>query len=192
MLEELVKGSHLSKLKDMKGYLDMYGLDEGNPEVMNILQPLEVMPIDIGMLRQSCIGRSVRHCANGSLNVDVKLHADYLCSKFKGMWWETLSAECMKKCEGLFKWQQDLVKIVSQYQCLMHEHLRFSAGSGAELLYYMLEQLAALDLDCVVLRYTEVERTVLLICESVKDSRLSALGNQLVERCINMMMVGRE
>ena len=99
MLEELVKGSHLSKLKDMKGYLDMYGLDEGNPEVMNILQTLEVMPIDIGMLRQSCIGRSVRHCANGSLNVDVKLHADYLCSKFKGMWWETSKCSCSSSAE---------------------------------------------------------------------------------------------
>ena len=176
----------------MKGYLDMYGLDGGNFEVMNILQTLEVMPIDIGLLRRSYIGRSVRHCANGSLNVDIRLHADYLCSKFKGMWWDTLSVECMKKCEGLFKWQQDLVKIVAQYQCLMHEHLRFNAGSGAELLYYMIEQLTALDLDCVVIRYTEVERTVTLICESVDDSRLSEIGNRLVERCINLMMVGRE
>ena len=189
MIGSIVRNSYVVQLREMKAYLRKHYLEEeAQPRILKILQDLDTMPLDLEMLVETRVAGGVYKCANYSGSLIIRLFADYLCLQFKFMWWETRDTTFI--ADEANTWQEEVYTLVDGYQRLIHEHIRFSTPVHKEVMYAVVEELLQLELDHVIVRYSDVDRTIGLMCEFVNDDHLSYLGGRFMGKCANYLMEG--
>ena len=190
MIGDIVRDSYVVQLKEMKTYLKKHYLEEeAQSRILKIFQDLDTLPLNMEMLFESRVAGGVNKCANHSGSLIVRLHADYLCLRFKYMCWETRDFPFLTY--GSTTRQEDVYSLVDGYQRLIHEHMRFGTPVRKDVMCSVVEELLQLELDYVIVRYSDVDRTIGLLCEFVNDDHLSYLGGRFMGKCANILLEGK-